>query len=150
MKKLLTTLCLVLLVSCSNEVPEENLVERQGVAYKINSTKPFTGIKVSESTSREGVISTRKEKYKKGLKEGLYEEVYYKNGQLEYKLNFNKNGYEEGLQEHYYENGQLSYRVNYKNGYEEGLSEYFDEEGNLTKTEEYKDGELILSSELNE
>ncbi len=118
MKKLLTTLCLVLLVSCSNEVPEENLVERQGVAYKINSTKPFTGIKVSESTSREGVISTRKEKYKKGLKEGLYEEVYYKNGQLEYKLNFNKNGYEEGL------------------------SEYFDEEGNLTKTEEYKDGVL--------
>ncbi len=46
MKKLLTTLCLVLLVSCSNEVPDDQLVERQGVTYQVNSEKPFTGISV--------------------------------------------------------------------------------------------------------
>ena len=46
MKKLLTILCLVLLVSCSNEVPDDQLVERQGVTYQVNSEKPFTGISV--------------------------------------------------------------------------------------------------------
>ena len=46
MKKLLTTLCLVLLVSCSNEVPDDQLVERQGATYQVNSEKPFTGISV--------------------------------------------------------------------------------------------------------
>ena len=43
MKKLLTILCLVLLVSCSNEVPEDKLVYRQGITYEVNSTTPFTG-----------------------------------------------------------------------------------------------------------
>ena len=48
MKKLLTTLCLVFLVSCSPppEVPSNQLVERQGVTYQVNSEKPFTGISV--------------------------------------------------------------------------------------------------------
>ncbi len=46
MKQLLTILCLVLLVSCSNEVPDDQLVERQGVTYQVNSEKPFTGISV--------------------------------------------------------------------------------------------------------
>ncbi len=38
MKKLLTILCLVLLVSCSPppEVPSNQLVERQGVTYQVN------------------------------------------------------------------------------------------------------------------
>jgi len=43
MKKLLTILCLLILVSCSNEVPPDKLVERGGITYEINSTTPFTG-----------------------------------------------------------------------------------------------------------
>ena len=37
----------VFLVSCSNEVPFDKLVERQGITYEINSTTPFTGSSVS-------------------------------------------------------------------------------------------------------
>ena len=48
MKQLLTILCLVLLVSCSPppEVPDDKLVERQGIKYEVNSDQPFTGISV--------------------------------------------------------------------------------------------------------
>ncbi len=46
MKKLLTILGLVLLVSCSNEVPSDKLVERNGITYEVNSTTPFTGSSV--------------------------------------------------------------------------------------------------------
>jgi len=63
MKKLLTILCLVLLVSCSNEVPHDQLLERQGIQHEINSQTPFTGSSVN----------------------------YYNNGQLEYRENY-KNG----------------------------------------------------------
>jgi Uncharacterized protein conserved in bacteria len=85
MKKFLTLLCLVLLVSCSNEVPSDKLVERQGITYEVNSDKPFTGSSVS----------------------------YYQNGQLEFRKNY-KDGKVDGLEEWFYENGQLSSQVNLK------------------------------------
>ena len=59
MKQLLTTLCLLILVSCSQqsqdpppedsppEVNSERLVVRQGIVYEVNSTTPFTGSEVS-------------------------------------------------------------------------------------------------------
>ena len=62
MKQLLTILCLVFLVSCSNEVPPSQLVERQRIKYEINSTTPFTGSSVS----------------------------YHDNGQLKEKINYDE------------------------------------------------------------
>ena len=128
MKKLLTILCLVLLVSCSNEVPSDKLVERNGITYETNSTTPFTGSSVNY--------------YEDGLRvENGKPQVNYT--ELMFRRNY-KNGKKDGLQEiFYYENGQLLRRENYKNGYRGGLWEYFDEEGNLTETKEWKDGELI-------
>ena len=116
MKKPLIILCLVLLssYSYSEEVPYNQLVERQGITYKINSTTPFTGSSVS----------------------------YHENGQLSTKVNI-KNGIPDGLWEGFYENGQLKERGNIKDLEQDGLWEYFDDGGNLTKTEEYKGGELI-------
>jgi len=113
MKKLLTILCLVLLVSCSNQVHSDKLVERDGITYEVNSTTPFTGSSVS----------------------------YYEGAHPEYRGNY-KNGKKDGLMEWFHENGQLSVRENYKDGKYDGLWEYFDDDGNLTKTENYKDGVL--------
>ena len=110
MKQLLTILCLVLLVSCSNEVPSDKLVERDGITYEVNSTTPFTGSSVG----------------------------YYDNGQLQRKDNY-KNGKLDGPYETFHDNGQLEQRGNYKNGKMDGLREYFDKDGNLTGTKEYKD-----------
>ena len=50
------------------EVPREQIVMRNGLAYEVNSQTPFTGIAVD----------------------------YYENGQLEYKENF-KDGRRDGL-----------------------------------------------------
>ena len=115
MKQLLTILCLVLLssYSYSEEVPFDQLIERQGITYKI-STTPFTGSSVT----------------------------YHENGQLSTKVSL-KNGKPDGLWEGFYENGQLKERGNIKDLEQDGLWEYFDDGGNLTKTEEYKGGELI-------
>ena len=115
MKKLLTILCLVLLVSCSPppEVPSNQLVERQGVTYEVDSTTPFTGISVR----------------------------YYEGNYLEYRKNY-KDGKEDGPYESYHENSELWMRGNFKDGKYDGLWEYFDDERNLTKTENYKDGVL--------
>ena len=115
MKKLLTILCLVLLVSCSNDVPDDKLVERDGIIYEVNSTTPFTGSSVS----------------------------YHENGQLNKRENY-KNGQQDGPSEWFHENGQLGGKGNYKNGEQDGLWEYFDENGNLFTTEEWKDGEVTM------
>ena len=114
MKKLLTILCLVLLVSCSNEVPSDKLVERDGITYEVNSTTPFTGSSVS----------------------------YWINGQLLLRKNY-KNGKEDGLWESFHDNGQLEYRGNYRDGEPEGPWEFFNEDGNLIGTQMYRNGERV-------
>ena len=112
MKKLLTILCLVLLVSCSPtpppEVPSDKLVERQGITYKVNSTTPFTGTSVG----------------------------YHENGQLEFRSNY-KDGKPEGLWKRFHENGQLEGRGNSKNGEPDGLWENFHENGQTTSEKNY-------------
>ena len=100
----LTILCLVLLSSCSLDVPIDKLVERNGITYYINSNTPFTGSSVS----------------------------YFENGQLEIKGNY-KDGKRDGLWEGFHDNGQLKNRENYKDGKPtslNGLREYFDRNGN--------------------
>ena len=116
MKQLLTILGLVLLssYSYSKEVLLDQLVERDGMYYEVNSTTPFTGSV----------------------------EDYYDNGQLEYKENY-KNGILDGLYEDFYENGQLDERGNYKDGKENGLWEKYYENGELEDRENWKDGEIV-------
>ena len=100
MKKLLPIIFILILSSCSKEVPDEQTVIRNGTVYLINSKKPFTGITVS----------------------------YHENGQLEY-TGIYKDGKEEGLHETYHENGQLEYKTNFKDGIQDGLVERYDENG---------------------
>ena len=169
MKKLLTTLCLVLLVSCSQEpeILSDKLVERQGITYEVNSQTPFTGSKVSyhengqleykgnyKNGEQDGLVESyhkngqlyKKENYKDGEQDGLVES-YYENGQLQYKGN-RKDGEQDGLIESYYENGQLQYKGNRKDGEQDGLVESYYENGQLQKKENYKDGKLEGVSEI--
>jgi antitoxin component YwqK of YwqJK toxin-antitoxin module len=145
MKRLLTILCLVLLVSCSNEVPDEELVERQGITYEVNSTTPFTGISISdysniergvsregfknglatgfkESFTQEGVLKYRYDSYIEDGERAVVSEYYYPNGQLEDRTHyFSKKGEVDSLisNESYYENGQLWYKTNNLTGHGE-------------------------------
>ena len=128
MKKLLITLCLVLLVSCSNEVPDDKLVERQGITYEVNSTKPFTGqsvkywreIELSKDNELVGVENIRERiSFKNGKPHGL-SEFFHENGQFKKGINY-KDGVFDGLYEEYYENGQIKTRGNYKNDKMDGV-----------------------------
>ena len=56
MKKLLPILFVLIITSCSKEIPSDQLVKRSDLYYEVNSKKPFTGKMVS----------------------------YYENGQLKY------------------------------------------------------------------
>ena len=173
MKILLSIFCLLILVSCSPtpEIQSDQLVERQGITYEVNSQTPFTGISVEyyldtiiKNEFEERVLKTRII-FKDGIREGLYEsfhlngqlemrgnfidgkedglkESYYDEGQLEVRGNF-IDGKMVGLFEVYYDNGQLSRTGNFIDGKEDGLWETFDEGGNLTETKEYLYGELI-------
>jgi hypothetical protein len=140
MKKLLSILCLVLLVSCSNEVPDDQLVERQGITYEVNSTTPFTGSSVNYYDN--GQLK-QKENYKDGKQDGLLEK-YYSNGQLWSRQNF-KNGKQDGLLEDYYRKGQLFKRGKYNDDTKEGLWEKFYDNGQVEFERTYIEGKIIES-----
>ena len=145
MKKLLTILCLVLLVSCSPppEVPSNQLVERQGVTYQVNSEKPFTGTSVEYyldtiiKNEFEERVLWKRTTYKDGVVDGLYES-FHPNSQLKEKGNYN-NGKEDGLQEKFFDNGQLQEKRTIENG-KLVLHQTFDQEGNPLNDLIYKDG----------
>ena len=139
MNKILIILSLVLLASCApNEVPYENLVERQGVHYEINSQTPFTGIFVMY---HENGKLYYKGTLKDGKEDGL-SESYHENGQLITKGTL-KDDKQVGLYERYYENGQLDRKGNYKDGKQVGLWESYHENGQLLLKTCYKNGEEV-------
>jgi len=77
MKKLLPIIFILILSSCSKEVPLEQTVERNGITYEVNSEESFTGTTVQ----------------------------FHKNGQLRSKTNYKDGKREDGLYETYDENG---------------------------------------------
>ena len=141
MKKLLSILCLVLLVSCSNEVPDDQLVERQGITYEVNSTTPFTGSSVNYYDN--GQLK-QKENYKDGKQDGLLEKYYSSSGLLWSRQNF-KNGKLDGLWEDYYLKGQLLKRGKYNDDTKEGLWEKFYDNGQVEFERTYIEGKIIES-----
>ena len=143
MKKPLTILFLVLLVSFSdeltpeapNEVPWYRMIVTNGLTFELDSNEPFTGVSIQHKNGQLAHRTT----YKNGKKVG--KEDYYENGQLKIRVNF-KDGEQNGLAEQFHENGELAIRGNFKDGKQDGLWEGFHENGNLIDTEEYKDGVL--------
>jgi cytochrome c biogenesis protein CcmG/thiol:disulfide interchange protein DsbE len=123
-RSLLTILSLVLLSSCSQEVPTEVTPQPLEVV-----TGPFLirdGIRYHQDTNE--------------LVTGIVEE-FHENGQLRDKSNF-KDGVLDGLNEYFHENGQLLFRANYRDGKPDGLHESFHGNGQLRDKSNFKDGVL--------
>ena len=88
------------------------LYERNGIFYKYDSDKPFTGVVVSPHFI---------EHFKNGKNEGLSTEWDINYGHKEIEGNY-KDGEKEGLWTKWYLNGQKESEVNYRDGEIEGLS----------------------------
>ena len=136
MRKLLPILCLLIIASCSKEIPFDQLVERGGLVYEVNSQTPFSGRVVSYYYN--GQLGF-KHNYKDGLQDGLSEE-YTESGQLERKGSY-KDGKEDGPYESYFESGQLEKKTSYKDGKEDGLFVSYFKDGHIYHKGNYKDGE---------
>jgi antitoxin component YwqK of YwqJK toxin-antitoxin module len=76
--------------------------------------------------------------YKDNKKTGIWED-YYDNGQLWSKVSY-KDDIKTGIWESYYENGQLESKGSYKNGLRDGIWEYYYDDGQLKSKGSYKDG----------
>ena len=114
-------------VGCgSREVDREELVERKGVTYQVNSDLPFTGVAVEYDKS-----NGKKKyecRYKDGKKNGV-EIAYWKNGQKSSQYNYNL-GKKDGVQLTWHDNGQKRDEWHYKDGLCSREPKAWDSEGN--------------------
>ena len=140
MKKLLPILCLVLLVSCSNEpeVLTGPLLTKDGITYDQKTNKIITGY--TNTLYNNGQLK-EKGNYINGLKTGSFES-FYDNGQLQSKGTYFY-GIKNGLWENYHDNGQLHKRGHFINNKRDGPTESFLENGELSYVENYIDGEMF-------
>ena len=140
MKPILYSVILILtviLVGCEKTIDESELVVRKDIHYQINSDKPFTGSVFSYHDN--GQVKTSRI-YKKGLKEGLFEE-FYDNGQLLSSVNYFM-GEKEGVENIYFENGNIHFIKNYKNNLLTGVKETYFENGQVNLKEKFESGIL--------
>ena len=143
MKNLLPFIFVLILTSCSNEVPHDRVVERNGLIFEVNSETPFTGktIEYYSVTNLTNDVEDRIKStvfYNKGLKDGLFE-TFHLNGQLMTKGTYS-NGKKEGFHEKFLENGQLSERSKFIEGTKVSHQQ-FDKNNKLIKDFVYIDGE---------
>jgi len=132
-KVLLLIMTVISFVSCSEkEIDFDNLVERNGKAYEVNSEKPYSG-KISKKNNKGQFIITGH--YNNGLKDKEWVE-YYKNGQKSKVSNFSKNKLN-GIQEFYTNKGQLVSKLKYNDGLKNGEFESFYDNGNKKSKGKY-------------
>ena len=129
--------CLTSSIAFSETVNSENLVVRNGLAYKKFSSEPYSGS--VNGTDEYGYIV--KGNYKDGKEEGIWE-FYYDNGQIYSKTTY-KNGRLNGDYEEYLSNGQLERKLTYKNGKLDGVWLEYYENGKLNYKIIFKNGERI-------
>ena len=136
MKKLLSILFVLIITSCSKEVPSDQLVERNGVYYEVNSQTGFTGTSISYDSNGHLLEKTT---YKNGKYDGT-REVYWENGKLMMRETY-KNGKRDGISETYYKNGKLLLKSSYKDGEPDGVWETYYENGKVEMRYSEKEGE---------
>ena len=95
-------------------VYEGGLQERQGLYYKPNKRKGFTGVN----------------------------RAYFENDQMKFETTF-KDGKQEGLARWWHENGQMSSESTFKDGKQEGLRREWYENGDLEDERCYSNGEEV-------
>ena len=165
MKNFVSILCmLVFLVSCSQEREVTTLQDRNGLMFRSNEEKPFSGTFVEYSVY--GQEKKRaEENYKNGKREGLSilwnrdgekaseaiyrngkqngrETVWYNNRQKAAEGNY-QDDKRNGLWAEWYTNGRKWKEGHYKKGKKDGPWTEWDEVGVIAKTETYKNGSLL-------
>jgi antitoxin component YwqK of YwqJK toxin-antitoxin module len=144
----LILVCLAVLIGCEKAIDTEQLQERQGIFYEVNSTEPFTGTVVDlyetgqKQSERnyvggklEGLATEwyqngqkhREQNYVDGKQAGL-STLWHESGQKEGEGNF-ADGKEDGLHTQWYENGQKEGEGNFVEGKREGLYTHWGENG---------------------
>tara|TARA_B110000003_G_C16207896_1_gene362135 strand:- start:72 stop:491 length:420 start_codon:yes stop_codon:yes gene_type:complete len=126
MKKLLPILCVLIITSCSKEVPSDQLVgELDGFI---------------QSYFENGQLETSGQ-YKNGKKDGVHER-YFVNGQVMLKEKF-LDGNRDGLNQSFHMNGQLKTEIYYKDG--KGILQFFTEDGLLENIYCFQDNPEIMT-----
>jgi antitoxin component YwqK of YwqJK toxin-antitoxin module len=126
MKKLLLLLLFIPLVSFGqNRYSESETKDVDGIKVFISNSKPVTGLvsKIDEGKVRSEYM------VREGILHG-FARSYYKNGQLEMKVNM-KDGKLNGISKNYNENGQLTAEMNYIDGVIEGYAKSYFDNGQL-------------------
>ncbi|MAI06934.1 MAG: hypothetical protein CBC47_07365 [Alphaproteobacteria bacterium TMED87] len=127
---------ILFLNSCSNEeVRQENLRYKEGIAYIIGTADPFTGKAISQKNGK--FIIT----FENGLRDGKTER-YWTNGRLRLR-EYYKLGKLDGLHEMFYANGQIEMKINYINDKITNTAEWYHSNGKLSKKSIYEDGKAI-------
>jgi antitoxin component YwqK of YwqJK toxin-antitoxin module len=85
---------------------------------------------------------------KSGTQEILKEQVFYRNGQLDYEGSY-ENGLEQGFWTYYWENGSMKSREFYQNGLEEGTLYDYDNLGDKQMEYIYTRGVLVSKTFVN-
>lgn len=119
------------LFGSSEVISIRDTVERNGMIYKVNSTRPFTGV------IRSGGGRFLHE-YKKGKLHGSAIRMH-SNGQVAEEAEY-RNGVLSGKEYHYSEDGELTYEAKYKNGQRYGTETYYYNDGQVRCNTHYKDG----------
>jgi len=127
----------ILLVGCTKEIDSNRLVERHGIFYEVNSTKPFTGI-VYEYNPGKIVVQMRT--LLNGEIEGSSIQ-YYANGQMMSESNYSK-GLRDGVFKEWYRNGQIQSEMSYNLGLPMGLKTEWSKLGSIETESNYSNGEL--------
>ncbi|MBE6347045.1 MAG: hypothetical protein E7067_07600 [Lentimicrobiaceae bacterium] len=136
MKKILTLLFIITMISCNRN----NIVEDVVTRHEDGNKKIAFSYKVDKDGNKTKVRETWY--YMEGMKHldgpivndkrnGEFE-TYYKTGQVMSKGYF-VDGIREGEAVTYNENGNIRYMGQYKNGKECGIWKFYDEEGNIVK-----------------
>ena len=127
-------LSFLLIISCRNEKPPNNLIEkRNGLIYKQKSDTPYTG--TIKDTVKERIMEYH---VKAGLKDGQFK-VSRLNGRVEMVGNMS-NDKNEGEWNYYYPNGQLESKGNYINDTASGKWIFYYKTGIKKEEGKYKDG----------
>lgn len=125
-------------------VRSNDLVERDGLKYEVNSKTPFTGkspFTGKAVTFHENGQKKSEVNYKDGKVDGL-STAWYESGQKQAELTV-KDGVPDGLFTVWYEHGQKKSEIDYKNGVEDGRFIEWYESGQKRSEATNEDGGLV-------
>jgi len=130
----LVLLAVSILLNCTKEVGEDELVQRNGLIYERNSDEPFSGNVVKYKSGQK----IEEFPVEDGIQEGI-KRLWYDDGQIKGKFKFTA-GEVNGTFEMWHENGKKSVEQEYSHGVEDGTFESWHENGKKDVELEFEDG----------